>query len=656
VPIQSDPAMSVTVSPLQRADDDFARAYHCDRFTASVLSTRLRYIAKHMSTDLLGTAFSVLLRDWYDFAATISGPAELDYCLPAQSESVTVFIGTMADAVRICAEEIGPDQLRPGDVFIANDPYRTGTHVNDTLFCRPVFHEGRIAAFASIQAHMFDMGGTVPGGFSTTKRNVYENGLVLGPLMLLRDDEPVRSTWSLLFDNARFGELMLPDIKTIVECLRLGERLILETIERYSLDAVHGAMRYACDAEAQIMASGIERVPDGDYRGEALIDADGVDDSEEYLVRALARVRGARLEVDFSGSSRQARGSINAGWLDTKSAVAVALKFLFARKSPLTSGAFRAVDIVLPEGTFFSAMPPDGAIFMYFNATSAAMEAILRALAPPLGKNAVSMDAGIAIHNAHGVHPDGTPWISAVQCGGEHGPWPASGDVDGDSYNSIYCGNGLEPATETIEAESPVVILAKEATTDTAGAGEFRGGAAIVKDTMWLSDAEHHINALHLKRRTSFGYGGGEDGVNGAIWLFEPEQSDEAILAQPGGSSRVVPVAGRLDDEGRPSPSGTYHYFGSPPGGVWHTAPGVVFRYLTNGAGGFGDPFSRDPDRVLRDVRNEYVSVEAAAAQYGVVVVGDVVEDPEGLLIDKEQTALLRAARTTTAERRTSGG
>lgn len=630
-------------SILDLSDDAFRDAYGCDRFTASVLSNRLRYVAKHMSTDLLGTAFSVLLRDWYDFAATISGPAELSYCLPAQSESVTVFIGTMADAVRICADEIGPQELRPGDVFIANDPYRTGTHVNDTLFCRPVFHDGRIVAYASIQAHMFDMGGTVPGGFSTTKRNVYENGLVLGPMLLMRDEQPVRSTWSLIFDNARFGELMLPDMKTIMECLRLGDRLILETIDRYGLDAVHGAMRYACDVEAETMTHGISGMADGDYRGEALIDCDGVDDREEYTVRVTVRVRGDRAEVDFSGSSRQARGSINAGWLDTKSAVAVALKFLFARTSPLTSGAFRAVDIVLPEGTFISAMPPEGAIFMYFDVTSAAIEALLRAFAEPLGQDAVSGDMGIAVHNANGTSADGTPWLSAVQCGGEHGPWPASAGLDGDNYNSIYVGNGLEPATETIEEESPVVILAKEIATDTGGAGEFRGGAAIRKDSLWLTAAEHHITALHLKRRPSFGLDGGGDGPNGAIWLFEPAQEGELLL-DSGDAARVVPVAGRLDDQGHPAETGTFHYFGSPPGGIWRTTPGVVFRYLTNGAGGCGDPFARDPQRVLRDVRNEYVSVEAAQRLYGVVVTGDVQRDPEGLAIDEAATRRLRSA------------
>ncbi len=626
----------VTAHPPLRelSEAEFADRYDCGRFTATVLSSRMRYVAKHMSSDLLTTSFSVILRDWYDFAATVSGPAALEYCLPAQSESVTVFVGTMGDAVRNTVDELGPDTLAPGDVVIANDPYRTGTHVNDTLFSRPVFHDGELAAFVSIQAHLLDMGGLVPGGFSALKRNVYENGLVLGPMRLFDRDSPVRSTWSLLFDNARFGDLMLPDVQTIVGCLRLGERLMRETIDRYGLPAVHGAMRYACDVEAETMARAITAVPDGDYVGEASLDADGVDDTEEYTVRARVSVRGPRVEVDFSGSSRQARGSINAGWLDTKSGVAVALKFLFSPTSPLTSAASRVVDIVLPEGTFFSARPPDGAIMLYFNASSAVVEAVLRALAPALGRAAVGGDMGIAVHNAHGI-TDGTPWVSVAQCGGEHGPWPASATSDGESYMSVYVGNGIAPATETIEAELPVVILRKEIACDSAGPGEHRGGAAIHKETLWQCDAEHHVNALHLRRPTSFGVGGGGDGPNGAIWLLEP-----------GATQNPTVVAGKTDADGRLAQDGDYHYFGSPSDGIWRTSPGAIFRYLTNGGGGCGDPFARPPGEVLRDVRNEYVSIEAAARDYGVVVVGDPHSDPERLRIDAAATERLRGSRS----------
>ena len=212
----------------------FRDTYHCDRFTATVLGNRLRYAVQHMSTGLMFNAFSPIIRDWYDFAITVSGPPDLDYPMPAVSASLVVFIGTMADAVRNAVEEYGPENLKPGDVLICNDPYRVGTHVNDLCFIRPVFAGDRLVAFLNVRAHQLDMGGVVPGGFSGTKTNVYENGLVLGPMLLYSNDKPVRPTFSLLFDNTRLAPLLYPDIVTIFRQLQLGERLIQESVTRSS--------------------------------------------------------------------------------------------------------------------------------------------------------------------------------------------------------------------------------------------------------------------------------------------------------------------------------------------------------------------------------------------------------------------------------------
>lgn len=632
------------------AEEAFRARYATDRFTATVLASRFRYVVQHMCTDLLQSAFSVILRDWYDFAATLSGPPSLGYPMPAVSNSLFVFVGTMTDAIRNAVEEFGVDALREGDVLICNDPYRVGTHVNDLLFCRPVFRRGQIVAFVNLRAHMLDMGGVVPGGFAGTKENVYDTGLVLGPTLLYHEDRPVKSTWNLIFDNTRFGALLKPDMKTICNNLRLGERLMLESIERYGLAAVHGAMAYSCDSSAETMAAKLASVPDGDYVGAATIDCDGMDDSEEYTVRTRVSIRGGRAEVDFSGSSRQARTSINAGWLDTKTAVAVALKFLLDPRSPFTSGAFRPIDIVLPEGTFFSAMPPDGAIFLYWESSEAVLQAIFRALAPALGADAVGGDTtSIGVHNASGLRPDGTPWASMAECGGEHGPWSATKAGDADSYTIIYMANNIDIATEAMEANTPVVVLRKEIATDTAGAGYNRGGAAIQKDTLWLTDAQQHCMPLHFKRPSGFGVNGGGDGPTGGVWVFEPEVlGPEGKLRLVGNTpaefARATPVAGRLDPgTHRPDASGPYHYFAKVR--VWKTRPRTMFRYLTNGGGGFGDPFTREPERVLRDVRDEYVSIEAAARDYGVVVVGDPRGDPEGLRVDRAATERLRRER-----------
>jgi N-methylhydantoinase B len=622
-------------------DDEFVARYGCDRFTATVLSSRFRYIIKHMCAHLMTNAFSVVLRDWYDFAATISGPSDLGYPMAAVSDSLMLFSGTMSEAVRNTVDEFGPGDLRPGDVLMCNDPVRTGTHPNDVLFTRPVFDDGALIGFISLQAHMIDIGGTVPGGFSPNKQTIYENGLVIPPMLFYHRDEPVRSAFSLIFDNARFGEIMLPDFVSIAADLRLGERLLLEAVHRYGIEAYRGALRYVTDVSAEAMRDAILALPDGEYAGEDMIDCDGIDDREQYLIRAAVRVAGPRLEVDLSGTSRQARTCINSGWLDTRMAVAVALKFLLDPRTPFTSGVYRHLDIVLPPGTITCATPPDGAIMLNFEPSEAVLNAIFRALADALGPRAVAGDLGSGMaHACNGLRADGTPWATVGSCGGENGPWGATREADGENSLTLYLSNCIAPSVETTEADVPVVILRREYATDTSGPGKHRGGAATRRDTLWLRESDHYPNVMHVRRPSGFGVAGGGDGTGGAVWLW-PAAAD---FPSTGADAYVTaePVAGIVNPETHVlDPAGAYFHGGRR--AVWQVQPGAVFRYQTNAGGGWGAPLERTPERVLRDVRDEYVSLTAAREVYGVVIEGDPVTDPEGLRVDELATASLRA-------------
>ena len=628
----------------------FEETYHCDRFTAMVLSNRLRYTVDHMSTGLMFSAFSPIIRDWYDFTMTVSGPADMDYPMPAVSSSLLVFLGTMEDAVRNVVEEYGVDRLKPGDVLICNDPYRAGNHVNDTCFIRPVFHDGRPIAFMNSRAHQLDMGGVTPGGFSGTKANVYENGLVIGPMLLFEHDEPVRSTFSLVFDNTRFAGFLQPDFMTMAEQLKLGEKLLLESVARYGEAAYRGTVQYCCDASAEAMEDAIATIPDGEYQVEESLDADGAGDDEPLIVRAKVIKKGCRVEVDLSGSSRQARTCINAGPLDAKTAVGAAFKLLVDRETPFTSGAYRPFDIVVPPGTILSALPPDGAIMAYWEISAVLLNGIVREVGKALDDKAFAGDYGaVAVHNAHGINADGTPWQNIGIVGGEHGPWGADQANDGESYTVPYMINGLDPSTEASELDSPVLLMRKEYVSDSGGAGFNRGGASVLKDAYWETAGEHYSLPIRLKQATGFGVQGGGDGIAGACWLFEADdpavdQDTRLMPIENADYRRSKPIAGVLNPGDKSlDPKGEYFYYARQP--MWHTNPGAYSRYITNGGGGYGDPFTRGPARVLKDVRDGYVSIAGAARDYGVVVEGDPENDPEGLVLNENATARLRQNR-----------
>jgi len=626
-------------------DEQFLVRYNTDRFTASVLSSRMRYIVKHMSTVMLTTAFSMILRDWYDFAATISGPREMNYPMSTGSDSLTIFMFTMPEGVRNVIEEFGPENLRPGDVIVANDPYRVGLHVNDVSFIRPVFYRGKVVSFISMRAHQLDMGGAVPGGFSGVKQSSYESGLVIPPTLLYSQDKPVRSTFNFIFDNARYGELLLPDIKSLYQSLLLGERLLLESLERYGIDAFLGAIRYSCDVAAEAMRDAIRtKIPDGVYEAEDGMDPDGVDESREYKLKLKLAKYGDNIEIDLSGTSEQARSSINCGPLDVKAAVGVALKMLIEQKGPVSSGCFRNIDIIIPPGTFCSAAPPNAPVFMYWESSVTVLIAIYKALAKALGEDAIGGDYGsLMLHNANGITKAGAPWLTVGNCGGEHGPWGGTKCGDGDSYTVYHGINNLDPATEAIESDVPVVVMRKEYVPDTAGPGENRGGAAVRRDTLWLTEGEHLASPFHARKPSGIGVHGGGDGTTQACWMFPPESFDvigsgKFLPTENAIYPRSVPVAGLLDPEtSQLDPtSGKYHYYASRRS--WSASAGTSFRFQTGGGGGWGNPLDRDPERVKRDVRDEYVTIEGAYRDYGVVVLGDPASDPEGLQVDVTAT------------------
>ncbi len=629
------------------SEDDFAARYGAGRFTCEVLANRARYVAEHICTALLQRAFSPIITFSQDFVGAVLGAPEQGFPLTAVNKGNVIFLGSLSTGVRTTVLEFGLERLEPGDLLICNDPFRVGNHVNDMCFIRPVFHGATVAGFVVIRAHQLDMGGTVPGGFALLKSNVYENGLVMSPQRLFHRDEPVREVMRTIVDNTRFGDTLLPDFHTIRACCALGERLLVESIERYGMAAWSGAMRYTVDAAAAAMRNAIRTLPDGCWEGEDRVDSDGRSADTAYKLQVTVRKQGAHLEVDLGGSSVQAGTALNATALDAQTAVALAVKLVLDPHTPFTSGLYRDIDVVIPPGSITSA-EPDAAVMFYFEVQSALVNAMLRALAIPLGARAIGGAYGSTnLHTGEGRNADGSSWFSAAELEAQYGAWGATDAGDGNNHCGLAMLNMIMPSVEEIEPRVPALVTDREYLADTAGPGRHRGGAGLVKQSLFLSPGNHHLVPLHFRTPSGSGVCGGGDGAaGGAWWLCAHEQADAAgtgPVPPADDFDDVVAVAGRVDAaSGRPDGEGEFAFFGREP--VWRMPRGAVLRWRTNGGGGWGDPYARDPQAVLRDVRDEYVSVAGARRDYGVVIVGDPATDPEGLAVDEAQTARLRTA------------
>jgi N-methylhydantoinase B len=630
-------------------EEQFRERYGCDRFTATVLASRFEYVIDHVSSKLMTNAFSPSFRDYMDFSTALTAGPALDFATPAVAKTLPVYIGTMRDGVFNCVREFGADRLGSGDVLICNDPYRAGTHVNDICFIRPIYADGQMVSTLMIRAHMIDVGGVVPGGLSGMKRDVYENGLVIPPTLLYAADRPELSAFALILDNSRHGELLLPDIQTIYQSLRFGEMLIGETIERYGLPAYEGAIRYRCDASAEAITEALRTLPDGVYTGYDDIDCDGLDPDHGYRVSVTIHKSGSRAEVDFSGTSRQAATSINCAWPDVKTIVLLAFNYLLAPSAPATSATLRDVDIVVPSGTITSAVPPDGPVHLYYEPMSSGFSAILRALNPVLGSRGIAGETRPYLHDAVGSI-DGHGFVTTMS---PSGGWGANDAGDADSSQLGYWTNYYDPPIESVEAGAPVFVLCKEHLVDSGGAGTYRGGAGLVKDSYWLTGVEHHICVPKVRTPNGRGvYGGGDGGLAG-VWMWEDQVLDAKTLnwrTTPASFAGSQTITGLVDaDTNAPDADGEYVHWGGR--AAWRAEAAVITRFISCGGGGWGRPFDRDPEAVLRDVRDGYVSTAGAARDYGVAVVGDPETDPENLSIDAERTAIMRArSRPETSE------
>jgi N-methylhydantoinase B len=540
-------------------------------------------------------------------------------------------------------EEVGVANVHEGDVYVVNDPYRVGTHVNDVCFMRPVFYEQEVVGVLNITAHQLDFGGSVKGGFDYTKTSSYLDGLTLPPTLLFQKNEPVRSTFSLIEANTRFVDLILPDIRTIGKCLEIGDELLRETLAKYGADACFGAMRYSCDVSAEQMRVALGRLPDGMYTGSAVLDGDALPDSPEYVVNLRVRKVGQRAEFDFGGTSHAMRSALNSSWADAKTGVALAMKMLLDRESAFTSGTLRPIDTLVPPGTFLNPLPP-ASTHGYGNAVDAVIKAVFDAVNPAMGIHAASPDGWSSIlDTAEGVDEEGKPWFVHATAGiGTLVPWGGTEEGDGDSRQKQSHLNMLESGIETTESEMPVVVVRREAVADTAGPGAHRGGAGCITDSYWPFPGRHNLFMYDAKRPTG-GVNGGRTGQLGGGWLFPKVSAPvlPAILTGPIYRDAEPLVGVHNPETNELDIRGVYRTAGGPRQLVGQ----AVLRLVSNGAGGWGDPLTRDPSSVLRDVRDEYVSIEGAARDYGVVISGDPETDPEGLELDLSATERLRVQR-----------
>lgn len=557
-----------------------------------LLKNRLESIVDDMAITVVRTAYSTNLRNSMDFS---TGFCDAGGRLVAQGLCLPLHLGSLPDGLSAILERYR-DAIDDGDVFLLNDPYEGGTHLPDLYIYKPVFVDTRLLGFATAIAHHTDIGGRVAGGNACDSTEIYQEGLRIPPLKLYASGRPVQAIFDLIECNVRVPRNALGDLRAQLSACHIGESAFAALAREQGFGRLQNGFSELLDYSERLTRSEITALPDGRYSFTDVLDDDGIDPGP-IPITVTVEVAGSALSVDFTGTAPQVAGAINCVASFTRSAVYACLRCLMRTDIPTNSGFFRAVDVRIPSATIANPVPPAPVAargLTGFRLANTIMGALAQSAPHIVPACEVGGDTGISIG---GYRADRTAFVflEFLFCG-----WGGRPDRDGiDGCASIVVNFSNNPA-EVIEAEYPLQILEYGFLPDTGGAGKYRGACSIVREYRFTeTQATLQIRSDRHKSR-AYGLSGGLPG------------SPSRNILNPQTESRELPAKTLLT-----------------------LKRGDVLRHVLAGAGGWGSPLERDPERVLDDVRNGKVSIRSAERTYGVAI------NPETLQIDGAGTSRL---------------
>jgi len=577
---------------------------HADPIQVSVLQRRLKSITEEMGLTLLRTTRSPILNEARDF---VTGLYDARGRMLEQTEYIPVLAFALQPACEHVLRFFG-DDIYPGDVILHNDVFSGGNQNNDVAVFKPIFHGGKLVAWAACKGHQADIGGAVRGGYNPEAREVWQEALRIPAVKIVERGKLRRDVWNLIFANIRL-KIVEEDIKAQIGGCTVGERGFKALITRFGEKRLDRLLHKLFDSTERMVRQEIAAIPDGTYRGESWAYYDGVTDGTKMKINLTVTVRGEEIDFDFSGSSPQTPGFVNAPHSATASALLLTFLMLIKPDIPHNAGILRPIRMVIPEGSFLNARFPAATTFGN-SITGPTSDAIFRAFSAALPKMVTAgwnRFLGFAVSGEDPRH--GRPYVDILFLslkGGSGATWMADGY---DHIGLINCAGGiLAQDYEMFEIHDPHFLLRHEYLADSAGAGRWRGGFGVQTEFVMRGEDVTGVafgDGVEEEAR-AFGFFGGKSGSRNAITLTYPDGSRREAKTKE--IIRGIP-------------------------------PGTVFHQLAGGGGGYGDPYHRPADVVLAEVRDGLISVEAARRDYGVWV------DPKSFELDAVRTTELRRAK-----------
>lgn len=563
-----------------------------DPITLEILWRRLISIVDEADASVARTAFSSLLRDAHDYT-----------CIFTDEKGREVVQGTLATPGQIGAMALGvkkivgmfpPDSFKKGDIFITNDPWLLAGHLNDVCVLSPIFYKDKVIGFTACVFHHSDIGGRV----ASDCHDVFEEGLFI-PLTKLYDaGKPNEAVFEIIKWNVRTPESVIGDIRSQIAANHICSQKMIEMMKDLEIDSISQLADEIIGRTERAMRQEIEKVPDGIYPYEGVIESPGGRDDINISVKV--EVKGSDIIVDFDGTGPQVNWGGNVVWNFTFAYVAFAMKTIFNPDLPNNEGSIRPITMKAPEGCVVNCKFP-APVSARLQIGHFMTEMIYRALAPAIPDRVLAGSGGTPawMNVFYGKRKGGEKFHAVLIRGGGLG---ANYRQDG-HISSIFPANGANVPVEIFESDCPLIVEKREIITDSGGPGKFRGGVSR-QIVFKVPDDEYAPE------------GGVAIGTQGGRFKYPAE----GLFGGRPGSKSVFTINGKTAD----------------PGALNFAYPGDEIVFLNPGGGGYGNPLERDPEMVRADVIAGYVSIEKAREEYGVVI------DPSNFTIDEKATLSLR--------------
>ncbi|NUU02386.1 hydantoinase B/oxoprolinase family protein [Herbaspirillum robiniae] len=584
-----------------------------DPVSIEILGNKLTSVAEEMCLTLQRTGRTLYVKETADFCCALAGLDGKFFAYP-RALGVSGFVGLDCTAA---IEAVGA--LEPGDVILTNDPYRSrglATHLPDLQVIEPYFHEGRIVAYGWGFLHASDVGGKVPSSISPTNHEIFQEGLQIPPVKIMRAGRMNEDVALLFRANSRTPDANMGDLKAMLGALATGRERVAQTLAQHGgqafLDAQGDLVEYAALRARAVLS----RIPEGTYRFTDYLD-DEAGAGLPVRIALAVTLKGGGIELDFTGSDPQVAAAINIpshglphAWLTLR---ILALVATLDKGVPINAGLLKPVSVVAPAGSIVNPLP-GAAVGVRHAAAVRVNDALNGVLGQALPEHMPAASGGtiipvvVAEPSRHG-HGQNVQVVEPM-VGGTGGRRGRDGADGRDSSISNLSNNPVE----TVEAETGVEIVRYGLRADSAGAGQWRGGnGQEIRFRVLQDDSFVLARGMERLRFRPWGAHGGGPGAPARLVLHRPGESPREL-----GKIDLLPVAA-----------------------------GDEIAIQTPGGGGWGNPFERDPGAVLADVRRGLLSPDAARRDYGVALSGG----PAGVTVDDAATVALRAREPETRTR-----